>query len=155
MASYDPTGTAMPTLSPGPTCPGITQGIVQATPTTFEFKQDLNGNGVTTDSGEDVIYTLTGTQITRQDGAAAAVPLVDGVPTGGLTFQYYDCNNAELVPGGSPAQLSTDYRACICKVRVTLTAQLADPQFVNIQPLISAVQTEVAVRNRSITNTSF
>jgi hypothetical protein len=37
-------------------------------------------------------------------------------------------------------------------VKVRLTAQLSDPQFANINPLISTIESEVAVRNRSLVN---
>ena len=157
MASYDPTGLALTLSALGATCPSVPQGFIEATPTRVHFKQDLNGNGSTTDTGEDVTYYLNGMQIMRQDGAAAAMVLVNGVPPNGLNFRYFNCSNppGELLPSGSPLALTPAYRDCICKVMVTLTAQLADPQFANIQPLISAVETEVAVRNRSLVNTSF
>jgi Tfp pilus assembly protein PilW len=157
MASYDPSGTALTLSSGSPTCPSVRKGITEATATRLHFKQDLDGNGDTAGAGEDVVYYLSGTQIMRQDGTNAAVALVDGVPSGGLTFTYYNDQNppGQLTLTGSPPALSSANRDCIAKVLIAVTAQLANPRFANIQPLISSIQTEVAIRNRSLTNTSY
>ncbi|MGH7895341.1 MAG: hypothetical protein ACREQL_11785, partial [Candidatus Binatia bacterium] len=153
MASYDPSGTAI-TLGAsgaGVTCPSVRQGITEATPTSVQFLSDLNGDGDTADSNENVRYALSGTQIQRTDGGGAALTLVDGVPSGGLVFTYYNNSNppTELTPSGNPLAVSASNRDCIAKVRVRVTAQLSDPQFTNINPLVSAIESEVAIRNRS------
>jgi Tfp pilus assembly protein PilW len=159
MASYDPSG---PGTSAGAiaasgagVCPSVDQGFTIATPTQVRFKQDLNGDGDTSDANEDIQYALVGTQVQRTDYSTnTTVTLVDGVPSSGLTFQYYNNSNppVELVPSGSPAALTASNRDCIAKVKVRLTAQLSDPQFANINPLISTIESEVAVRNRSLVN---
>lgn len=156
MASYDPTASAI-TMGPsgaGVTCPSVRQGITEATGTSMRFIQDLNGDGDTADSHENVRYVLNGSSIERQDGNAAALALVEGVPSGGLTFTYYNNSNPPVAIGmsGTPAAVSASNRDCIAKVRVRVTAQLASPQFYDIQPLISSVDTEVAIRNRSLGN---
>jgi hypothetical protein len=155
MASYDPTGAAIATgpSGVGVTCPSVKQGITEAAASSVRFIQDLNGDGDVTDANENVRYYLSGTQILRQDGNATALVLVDGVPSGGLTFNYYNNSNppGELTNyAGTPPELPSSTRDCIGKVRVRLTAQLANPQFADVQPLISSIDTEIAIRNRSL-----
>src|SRR5947208_178107 len=89
MASFDPTKTAL-TPAPGPSCPGVRQGVVAATPTRIRFQQDLNGDGAINGTGEDVTYNLVGDTVTRAEGAAAPQTLAAGIPTGGLSFRYFD-----------------------------------------------------------------
>jgi type II secretory pathway pseudopilin PulG len=157
MAAYDPTGNAITPASPGPTCPGVKPGITEATPSSIRFLQDLNGDGDTADANENVRYYLSGSTVMRQNGNDAALELVDDVPSGGLTFTYYNGANppGQIVPSGTPPALGADQRACIAKVRAQVTAQLANPQFNNINPLISKLDMEVAIRNRSLTNTAY
>jgi len=157
MASYDPTNLAITPAGVGGTCPGVKPGITEATPTSIRFVTDLNGDGDTADTNENVRYYLDGSSVMRQDGNAAAVDLVDGVPSGGFTFQYYNDQTppVEIVPSGSPASLSTAQRYCIAKVRVRVTAQLANPLFYNINPLISATDMQVAIRARSLINSAY
>jgi hypothetical protein len=155
MASYDPAGTAIPTgpSGPGVTCPSVKQGITEAAATSVRFLLDLNGDGDVADANENVRYYVSGSQILRQDGAGTPLPLVDGVPSGGLVFNYYNNGEppAELVGyAGTPPQLTSGERDCIAKVRVRLTAQLASPQFADIQPLVSSIDTQIAIRNRSL-----
>ena len=151
MATFDPVGTALAT-SPGPSCPGVKQGIVQASATTIRFQQDLSGDGLATGSGEDVTYQLVGNTLSRQDGVAAPVTLVSGIPTGGFELRYFDGSNppVELLPSGSPAALTTAQRDCVAKVRIRVTADLDNPTL--SAALASIAQTEVAIRNRSLMN---
>ena len=150
MASLDPTNLALP-LSTTLTCPGVKQGIVEATPARIHFRQDLDADGTLAGPGEDVIYDLSEGQIRRADGAAAPVAIVDSVPTGGLAFRYFDGSNppVELVPSGSltPAQ-----RDCVTKVRLTVTANVPNPNPRIATPVKSVAETEVAIRNRSLLN---
>jgi Tfp pilus assembly protein PilW len=157
MAVYDPTSAAIVTGSAGGTCPTIKQGITEATATSVRFLADLNGDGDTADANENVRYFLSSATVMRQDGNAAAVALVDGVPSGGLTFTYF--NNGEpatqIIGAGTPATLDANQRDCVAKVRVQLTAQLASPQFYNINPHISTTDMEVAIRTRSLSNSAY
>jgi len=153
MATYDP-GTAIPTSPTGGCAPGVKQGIIEATPTRLHFRQDLNGDGtIATSGGEDVIYELVSGTIHRTDGTGASTDLVSGVPTGGLTFLYFDGSNPplQLVPGGSPPALTSCQRDSVTKVRIQITAQLANPDS-HGQPLVSVAESEVAIRNRSLAN---
>ena len=151
MATFDPTGAAL-ISSPGPSCPGVKRGIVQASATAIRFQQDISGDGVLTASGEDVTYQLVGGTLTRQDGAAAPITLVTGIPTGGFAFRYFDGSNppVELVPAGTPAALTTAQRDCVAKIRIRVAADLPNPTLA--APLASVAQTEVAIRNRSLMN---
>jgi hypothetical protein len=151
MATYDPLGTALAT-SPGPSCPGVKRGIVEASATKIRFMQDLSGDGLTTGSGEDVTYDVLGDTIRRQEGAAAAVTLVSGIPAGGFVLRYFDGSNppVELAPSGSPSVLTGAQRDCVAKIRISVRADLDNPTL-NV-PLASVAQSEVAIRNRSLMN---
>ncbi len=152
MASYDP-GTALPT-SPGPSCPGVKQGIVEATPSKLHFKQDLTGDGSLISPGEDLVYDVLGSDLRRTDGSALPVTIVTGVPAGGLNFRYFDGSNppVELIPTGTPPSLTSGQRDCVTKVRITVRANLANPDPNNSTPIPSIAECEVAIRNRSLSN---
>ncbi len=153
MATYDP-GTAISTSPTGGCAPGVKQGIAEATPTRIHFRQDLNGDGtIAASGGEDVTYDLVGGAIHRTDGTGAATDLVSGIPTGGFGFVYFDASNppAQLVPSGSPLALNACQRDSVAKVRIAITAQLANPD-PHGHPLTSIAESEVAIRNRSLTN---
>ena len=151
MASYDPNGAAL-TLSPGPTCPGVRQGIAAAGPSSIRFKQDLNGDGSIAGANEDITYDVLGTTIRRTDGAGSPIALVDNVPAGGFELRYFDNSNppVELIPTGSPPALTPAQRDCVAKVRINVKADIPNPTLVNA--LASLAESEVAVRNRSLIN---
>jgi len=155
MATYDPTGAAIPTAPAGGSCPGVKQGIIEASVTKLHFKQDLSGDGSTLAAGEDVTYDVLGDTIRRQDGPAAPVSLVSGVPTGGFALQYYNGSNppVELIPSGSPPALTQAQRDCVAKIRITVKADIDNPTLK--VPLASLAESEVAIRNRSLSNTSY
>jgi type II secretory pathway component PulJ len=150
MAAYDPAD-ALPT-SPGPDCPGVKEGIVEASRTRIRFRQDLDGDGAIAGTAEDVTYELVGDELRRTDGAGAPVALVGSIPAGGFELRYYNGGNppVELVPGGEPAVLSPGERNCVAKVRVTVRADVPNPDPANPQPLVSIAESEVAIRNRSL-----
>ena len=155
MAVYDP-GTAI-TTSPGPSCPGVKQGIVEATPTTMRFKQDLNGDGlIGASGGEDVRYDVLGSTLRRTDGTSLPDDLVSGLTANGFVLQYYNGSNqpVELVPTGSPPALTASQRDCVSKVRVTVRAKITDTSIAGNYGLTSTAESEVAIRNRSLTNSS-
>src|SRR5438876_7681428 len=141
MASLDPTNLALP-VSTTLTCPGVKQGIVEATPARIHFRQDLNADGALTGPGEDVTYDLSQGQIRRTDGAAPPLAIVDSVPAGGLAFRYFDGSNppVELVAAGALSAAQCD---CVAKVRLTVTANVPNPN-ARIATLIKSVaETEV------------
>ena len=151
MATYNPTGGAL--TASGPCCPGWSQGIIEATTNRLHFRQDLNGDGAIGAAGEDLTYAQVGHQIQRIDGAGAAQVLVDDVPTGGLVFRYFDGATVpnELVPGGTPAALTSCQRDCVAKVRVAVHAEHVSIA-AHMATLESGATSEVAIRNRSLTN---
>jgi hypothetical protein len=157
MASYDPTGPGAGgalTASPGPSCPGVDQGIVSATPTSVRFQQDLNGDGAINAAtpGEDVTYDISGGDLRRTDGGSGAIALVSGLPSNGLAFSYFDGSNppVQLVPSGTPPALTQGQRACVAKIRMVVTANLANPRAA--RPITSTAGAEVAIRSRSLNN---
>ncbi len=151
MATYDPLGTAL-TTSPGPSCPGVKQGIIEATASKIRFRQDTSGDGLTNGPGEDITYDVLGDTIRRQDGANAPLPLVSGVSAGGFNLRYFDGSNppVELVPSGSPPALTAAQRDCLTKIRISVRAAVDNPT--STGPLASVAASEVAVRNRSLAN---
>lgn len=151
MATYDPLGTAL-TTAPGPSCPGVKQGIVEATASKIRFKQDISGDGLANSAGEDVVYDVLGDTIRRQDGVGAPLAIVGGVPAGGFTLRYFDGSNppVELIPSGSPPALTPGQRDCVTKIRISVRAAIDNPTL-NV-PFASTAQSEVAIRNRSLAN---
>ena len=147
MACYDP-GTAI-NKSGGPCKPDVKQGIIEATPTRIHFQQDLNGDNVIGAPGEDVTYDLSNGTIRRTDGLAEPVVLASGVPTGGLSFLYFDNGNppGQIGPG---AVLNQCQRDSVGKVRVTVRANLPNPNSRIPRPIASVAESEVAIRNRSL-----
>ena len=151
MASYDPTGAALP-AAPGPACPGVRRGLADATPTRVRFQQDLNGDGALAGANEDLTYELVGTDLQRTDGASAPVVLASGLPSGGFVLRYFTGGNppVELVPAGSPPALSAAQRDCVARVRLTLQATLPNPNPNSPHALVSQVSSEVAIRSRAL-----
>jgi len=147
LAGYNPTdAAALKHTEAG--CVGITRAFLTATPTQVRFQQDLNGNGVIDAAlGEDVTYDISGSQLRRRQGDGAATPLVDyAVPTTGLSFRYFNGSSptpVDLVPPLGACQLAN-----IAKVRITLNASVPNPH----HPMKSTAESEIAVRNRSLTN---
>ena len=156
MASYDPTPCPAGAIacSPGPCAPGVKEGILEATATSIHFRQDLNGDNAIGAPGEDLTYELSNGTVLRTDGTADPVVLASGVPTGGLSFLYFDNVNppGQIVPGGSPAALNQCQRDSVAKVRVTVRANLPNPNPRISTPIASIAESEVAVRNRSLVN---
>jgi hypothetical protein len=164
MAGYNPTYQSA--LLPGALtvtnalsgCPNQTQAIIEATPTRFRFRQDLNGDGLIALPGEDVTYQLQNGQIVRTDTVGgAAVALVDNVPASGLTFRYFDGSNppVELVPGGAPPSLTVCQRVAVAKVRVNIEADIPNPNPKITTPVKSIAESEIALRNRTATLSNF
>ena len=147
MACYDP-GTAI-NKSGGPCAPDVKQGIIEATPTRIRFQQDLNGDNAIGAPGEDVTYELSNGSVLRTDGLAEPVVLASGVPTGGLSFLYFDNGKppAQIGPG---AVLNQCQRDTVGKVRVTVRANLPNPNSRIPTPIASVAESEVAIRNRSL-----
>jgi len=153
MATYDPSGLALTTSLP-PICPGVKQGITEAAVNRIHFRQDLNGDGLLLGAGEDVVYDVSGTDLRRTDGLNAPVAIVTGIPSGGFALRYFDGSNppVEIIPGGIPPQLNASQRDCVAKVRMTITANLANPNPKITTPVLSQAETEIAIRNRSLGN---
>ena len=157
MATYDPTPPPAGTIQSSQNlanCPGVKQGIIQATPTSIRFQQNLNGDGAIAGAGEDVTYSYADGQITRTDGANAPVTLVSNVPSNGFSLLYFSGNNppVQLVPAGSPASLTQGQRDCVVSVRITIQANIPNPNPNVSTPIKSVAESEVAIRNRAVLN---
>ena len=131
---------------------GVQQGIIQATPTSIRFQQDLNGDGTIAGAGEDVTYSYADGQITRTDGANAPVTLVSNVPSNGFSLLYFSNPPVQLVPAGSPASLTQGQRDCVVSVRITIQANIPNPNPNVSTPIKSVAESEVAIRNRAVLN---
>jgi type II secretory pathway component PulJ len=155
-ASYDPTGIGAGGAIAASTdvnwCPGTDQGLTVATTNSIRFKQDLNGDGDTADTGEDVYYYLSGNQILRKDGGNAGIALVTGVPDVGLSLRYFNGSDppVELMP--TNGALSAGQRDCVAKVLITVQSSLPSPDPTSSVPLKSTSQLEIALRSRSLNN---
>jgi len=157
MATYDPTrppAETIPSSQPNANCPGRKQGIIQATPTSIRFKQNLNGDGAIAGAGEDVTYTFADGQITRTDGLNAPVTLVSNVPSNGFSILYFDGSSTpvQLVPAGSPASLTQAQRDVVIMVRITIQANIPNPNPNVSTPIKSVAASGVAIRNRAVKN---
>jgi type IV pilus assembly protein PilW len=146
LAGYNPTG-ASPAAHNEAGCVGIARAFLSATSTQVRFQQDLNANGaIDAALGEDVTYDISGTQLRRAVGDNAPTVLVDyAEPSTGLAFRYFNNSNppVELIPPLAGCQLAN-----IAKVRVTLRANVPHPH----HPMRSTAESEIAVRNRALTN---
>ena len=133
---------------------GVPHGIIQATPTSIRFKQNLNGDGAIAGAGEDVTYTFADGQITRTDGLNAPVTLVSNVPSNGFSILYFDGSSTpvQLVPAGSPATLTQAQRDIVVMVRITIQANIPNPNPNVSTPIKSVAESEVAIRNRAVRN---
>jgi hypothetical protein len=158
MSSYDPTDPGAFVKYPGPSCPGVEQGLAMAMPQLIRIQQDLSGDGLIASANEDVTYAQVGDEIRRTDnilagtlGAAATVTLVENVPAGGFHIRYFDnqSNPVEIVPAGSPAMLTQAQRACVQKVVIEVESVIPDP-YPNHPDLHSVVRSGVTIRNRWI-----
>lgn len=149
MAGYNPAGTAL-TTSPGPTCPGVGEGITEATTTRLHILADLNGDGAVSSAGEDVVYELDTSlhRIVRTDSNGGVV-VAENVPDDGLLFRYFNNSDppTELVP-----PLAAGEEDCIATVGLALklTADNPDPNLSSVQTAEAASQ--VAIRSRTLVN---
>lgn len=112
LAGYDPEGTSG-------------AGFVAATSNSIQFTADLNGDGDTDDSNENITYSLydsdgDGDQDLCRDTGQGNRSLVENISS--LTFEYYDENGSAIATPVSTANLSQ-----IRKVKVKLIAQTAKP----------------------------
>jgi type IV pilus assembly protein PilW len=151
MAGFDPTGAALP-VAPGPACPGVRQGLVEATPTAVHVQADLDGDGLLTGTGEDVRYALdvAAGEIQRTE-AGTTVALATGVAPDALALRYFDTSDPplELVP--APA-LTAAQRDCVGTVAIVVRTQATHPDPQVSTALASEAASQVAIRSRALIN---
>lgn len=118
MAGYDPTGTA-------------NARIVLADPDTIRLTSDLDGDGDTLDSNENIaysVYELGGIKkLGRTVGTGPGIspqPVLEHIES--LAFVYRSADGTILTPPLVPAQMSQ-----IRKIELTITARtaIADPHY--------------------------
>jgi type II secretory pathway component PulJ len=154
MATYDPSGAAIPTSPTGGSCPGVKQGLLVGKLDEIKFEQDLNGDGDVADEAEVLRYYSLAGKLSRVDGVNSPVTLVQDLKVNGFVLRYFDNSNPpnELVPTGTPPTLSAAQRDCVAKVEMTVRASVPNPNPQNPDPIETQSQAEVAIRNRSLSN---
>lgn len=132
-----------------PKCAKNFEGIAKGTATELRVQADLNGNGAIDQPDENITYRLNidGNKVERIAGGVTD-ELVSDVRLTGSAIHYYDGAGTELVPTGSPAELTAAQRTTVRRVRARLAidGSAVDPQ--NPQPLRAQVSTDVDLRNR-------
>lgn len=124
--------------NPMGTCSGCTSALSTSSSlssTTVTIKSDINVNG-TLDSSETITYAYDSTNkaITRQANGSSATTLIKNVPSGGLSFQYFDATGT-----------ATTTTADAVAVLITVKVQAARATTVTTVTLAS----RVALRNTS------
>jgi prepilin-type N-terminal cleavage/methylation domain-containing protein len=92
--------------------------FMTATASTLRLKMDANQDGDCADTNEDITYTLTGTQITR-NGSSSTIgstpqPLLDNVTA--LSLQYWCATNPNDTPVGPVIGYGTGL--CVSGMRI-------------------------------------
>jgi type IV pilus assembly protein PilW len=118
-AGYNPTED----LTIGTSVGIVPGGGINITANSIRILSDLNGDGDTGDTGEDVDYSLDGTDYT--DGITFDIdrngqPLVQNVTA--LTFKYYDSTGTEI----TTLPITGDNLSNIRLVEVSITARTSD-----------------------------
>jgi len=97
-------------------------GIAVAAATSIQITADLNGDGDTSDTNENITYSLYDSGGDGDlDLGRNSQPLVENIANNGLQFRYFDENNTELA---STPLVSGD-RLAVRSIEVILTAQTA------------------------------
>ncbi len=133
----------------GTTC----AGIVIADAQTLQFRYDVNADGDCADLDEDITYGFDTTgcpagfgNITRKDGASAAVPITDcniRDESGKFSLAYYqkDSTTAYATPVSAANRLLTH------RVIVTITVESKNPNSEFGGQLISSLTSNVNLHN--------
>jgi type IV pilus assembly protein PilW len=131
LAGYDPTGAAG-------------AGILIADSNRLQITMDLTGDGDVDDSNEDILFEIDGSalQLKRNNQ-----PLAEFIT--GLTFTYYDVNDALL----SGVPLNAADRARVARITVSLTGRTpkADPVLGYRQRTFTE---DIRLRNLPVTTTT-
>jgi type IV pilus assembly protein PilW len=149
-AGNDPTRTLSAT-------PVLWTRITAASATGFTINNDWNGDGAInnamsyvvdgTTRGEQVTYSVSGTQLRRQESAVDNAPqvIIDGVD--GLTFTYYDSTHTGACP---TCGVITDPAAnanSIVSVGISLRTQPTDQPSTTRGKVWVTLQDEARIRN--------
>ena len=106
----------------------ITSSIANPS-TQITFGNDLNGNRVANDTGEQITYSLSGSSLSRN-----GQPTVEFVKANGLTFRFLDKNGA-----------TTTTESEVAQVEISLEIEIDRGNFGKRSQTLT---TDVALRNR-------
>ncbi len=134
-----------------PTCASTVSTIADAKQQLLRIQNDLNGDGATTGTDEDVTYQykfLSNRFERVANGSTDA--FVEGVDLTGSRIRYFDGAGAEVTAGSTG--LSSAQRGNVRRVRIELvmTRPQFDPQ--NPVPLRLEVANDIDLRNRYFVN---
>jgi type II secretory pathway pseudopilin PulG len=142
-------------------CFGINQlkgfpSLVSANATSLRLLSDYRGNnpgdapdGCPNDPGEDITYAYdAGTgRLLRTDGTSAATPVLEGIASGGLTFQYFGYGTGSPPPYVPfTGTLTADQIARLTHVVITVTIS-APSRIPNAPAIVSTQTSTIDMRN--------
>ena len=104
-------------------------------------------------------YDSANSRLTRQlsptASPAGSIDPLTGGRIGTLTFTYWDCSGTELVPSGSPSQLTAAQLALVARITVTIGASENYEQGTQTVALARQMVANVHLRGKSCTNVGF
>lgn len=131
-----------------PRCVPNFEGIAEASASRIRIRSDLDGNGATDSSGEDVTYAFDSAagRLTRTTAGVTEELSDSNFAATGFQLRYFDGSGAELVPSASG--LTQAQRAAVRRISValTLSRRAIDPR--NNQSLSATVSSSADLRNR-------
>jgi type IV pilus assembly protein PilW len=114
LAGYDPTGNA-------------DAGIVVANNNSITFTMDLTEDGDLNDAGEQIVYSLNGDDLRREDVNAGSGPQAAALNIDALNFVYLDANGNNLLDYGLvPPAVPVASLADITAVQITIVARAGE-----------------------------
>ncbi len=130
-------------LKPTGSCSTCGAGLSGAQSTTITVAWDANSNG-TLDANESITYAYDASAkaVTRTINGTTST-LIRNVPSGGLSFQYFQSDGSAAAMSGSPAAVTTP--ANVTTVLVTVQVQAANAT----TPWTTLLSSRVTLRNRA------
>jgi len=131
--------------------------ITAASATGFTINNDWNGDGAInnamsyvvdgTTRGEQVTYSVSGTQLRRQESAVDNAPqvIIDGVD--GLTFTYYDSTHTGACPTCGVITNPAGNASSIVAIGISLRTRPTDQPSTTRGKVWVTLQDEVRIRN--------
>ena len=104
---------------------GISFNGITYDPVQLHIQADLNGNGMRTDTDEDITYSYDAANLRLLRTAPNSVIVFQNIQT--FTFSYLDSKGNVLPNGDTPTPTSADVRAVSVKIKVR--AAYRDPTY--------------------------